>query len=548
MNRPRGPFHLGLDAFAQGDFEAARGHFEAALVARPASALVLGALGLARMKAGDLAGARQALERAEALGPSSEVAYHRGLVELSAERYEDALEAFQRAEQRGHVQVEARIGRAACLALMGEGAEARALLDGLSEGDRSHPEALYWYAVACAQDREEPGLRERAHELLEDLVAQPEGVSEWLRGRSHFLLASLLDDREEGYARAVEHYLAGLACDPTFVVGRNNLGAVYLCQGRHQEARAELLEALRLQPDYRRVHVNLARLYYDKAGEDEMRQDLERMTRELPPEELPRAVFGLVAALMDESRTRAFHEFYERGHAMKNLLALVGSRIQRIRRRQPQGDALEEALGGLKQQYDEAYARLTADLRLVRPQRERPQRIDVNATVRKVVRRARREAAEGLVVRTALTRGLPQLYGDAEAFQEAVVNLVRNAVQAMEGRGELDLATRLVGEGGRIELEVADRGPGLPGEATERLFQVGFTTKESGSGVGLALVRRTLHDLHGTIRAEDRPGGGAVFRMQVPVEVRYHPTRGLGLAARPIRLEEHDELNVDELA
>ena len=63
-----------------------------------------------------------------------------------------------------------------------------------------------------------------------------------------------------------------------------------------------------------------------------------------------------------------------------------------------------------------------------------------------------------------------------------------------------------------------DRGPGLPPGAREMIFSPGFTTKEGGSGLGLSVVRRTMHDMQGSVAAGDRPGGGAAFTLRLPME------------------------------
>ena len=268
-----GAFARGREAYGVGDWSGAAVLFQEALAGGHDPGAVHEALGLARMKGGDLDGARAALAKAEELSPTAGVAYHRGLVELAAERFPAAAAAFQRAGELGYDATEAAIGHAAAQAMMGEATEARRLLEALSGEGRGHPEARYWEAVACAHERTAPGMRERALRSLRDLLGRSEGVSDWLRGRAHFLLASLLDDDPEGYQEAIENYLEGLAYDPDFVVGRNNLGAVYLSTERPEDARRELKAALMTSPGYGRVHGNLARLYYDKLATEALRQD-----------------------------------------------------------------------------------------------------------------------------------------------------------------------------------------------------------------------------------------------------------------------------------
>jgi two-component system sensor kinase FixL len=105
---------------------------------------------------------------------------------------------------------------------------------------------------------------------------------------------------------------------------------------------------------------------------------------------------------------------------------------------------------------------------------------------------------------------------DRIQLQQVVFNLVRNAIEAMADRAgaELTIATRLTSAG--IELRVADRGPGLPAEVAERLFEPFVTTKESGMGIGLPICRSIVRAHGGDIHAEPGPDGGTVFVVTLP--------------------------------
>jgi len=105
---------------------------------------------------------------------------------------------------------------------------------------------------------------------------------------------------------------------------------------------------------------------------------------------------------------------------------------------------------------------------------------------------------------------------DKIQIQQVLLNLMRNAAEAMAGfaRRELSIATARVGD--MVEISVADTGPGLPETVRARLFQPFVTTKSAGMGVGLS-VSRTIVEAHGgELRAEDMSGGGTVFRLTVP--------------------------------
>ncbi|MCX5797128.1 MAG: ATP-binding protein [Elusimicrobia bacterium] len=113
--------------------------------------------------------------------------------------------------------------------------------------------------------------------------------------------------------------------------------------------------------------------------------------------------------------------------------------------------------------------------------------------------------------------GLPSALGDAHALKQVLFNLVLNAAQAIDGRGG-KIWLRLEEAGGRLQVEMADDGPGVPPEVADRIFEPFFTTKPEGQGTGLGLFTSAeIVRLHGgRLWVEPRPGGGAVFGFDLP--------------------------------
>lgn len=107
---------------------------------------------------------------------------------------------------------------------------------------------------------------------------------------------------------------------------------------------------------------------------------------------------------------------------------------------------------------------------------------------------------------------------DTVQLKQVVVNLVRNAIEAMHAvqRRELSISTVTTGKG-TIRTDIADTGPGLSEERRARLFEPFETTKTTGLGVGLSLSRSIIEAHYGEIWAEPNPGGGAVFRFTLPL-------------------------------
>ncbi len=106
------------------------------------------------------------------------------------------------------------------------------------------------------------------------------------------------------------------------------------------------------------------------------------------------------------------------------------------------------------------------------------------------------------------------LDADPELLHRALSNLVLNAMDAMPEGGTVTLSARPRGD--QIEIRIADTGAGLTPEECERLFTPYYTTKQHGTGLGLAIVQSVVADHAGTITAESRPGGGAVFVIALP--------------------------------
>lgn len=104
--------------------------------------------------------------------------------------------------------------------------------------------------------------------------------------------------------------------------------------------------------------------------------------------------------------------------------------------------------------------------------------------------------------------------GDSDLLKQAVLNVVMNAVEAMNGGGDLSIETRRAG--GRVELIVADTGPGIPLDVQDKIFNLYFSTKRDGSGIGLAMTFRfvQLHD--GRIDFSSEAGKGSTFRFSFP--------------------------------
>jgi signal transduction histidine kinase len=137
----------------------------------------------------------------------------------------------------------------------------------------------------------------------------------------------------------------------------------------------------------------------------------------------------------------------------------------------------------------------------------------------------------GVEVVRYLDPELPSVRLDRETFRSAILNLLLNAVQAMEAGGQLVIRTRAAGLG--VLVELIDTGPGMDAETLGKVFRAFYTTKQGGSGLGLPTARKIIEAHGGTIDVESTPGRGTKVTIWLPAPPRLPPHESLAPAAGP---------------
>jgi signal transduction histidine kinase len=201
------------------------------------------------------------------------------------------------------------------------------------------------------------------------------------------------------------------------------------------------------------------------------------------------------------------------------ILANAGAAEALLRRGPVPPEELREILADIR----EADVRASEIIKRVRAlvtsrQAERAP-VDVNAMVSGVLALLKGEAVRrGVQVEVALEPGLPAVPIDRVQVEQAVVNLCINAMEAMADcapeKRRLGVRTRTVEDG--VEIAVSDTGSGIAAENLTKVFDSFFTTKTHGTGLGLAITRSIVEAHHGRLSAQNRPDGGALFRIVLP--------------------------------
>ncbi|MBI4878464.1 MAG: HAMP domain-containing protein [Planctomycetes bacterium] len=217
-------------------------------------------------------------------------------------------------------------------------------------------------------------------------------------------------------------------------------------------------------------------------------------------------------------------------HEMRNPLSSVKMNLQALRR-QVAGDPVHAELAEIAEQQAVRMERILGDLLDF----GKPLQVAPRPTTHDEIVRSAWGSVEGLARQRSVALvqcredSIPGLHTDPERLAQALENLLKNAVEASpEGQEVCLRISAPAGPRGVVAFEVEDRGPGLPRGSRERLFQPFFTSKEGGTGLGLANARKIVELLGGVIEARDRAGGGAVFRIVLPGARRVEPGEPVG--------------------
>jgi two-component system nitrogen regulation sensor histidine kinase NtrY len=223
--------------------------------------------------------------------------------------------------------------------------------------------------------------------------------------------------------------------------------------------------------------------------------------------------------LQRAQRAAAWREVARRiAHEIKNPLTPIQLSAQRLKKKFMAGsadlakilpeatDSIEREVAGLKHLVNE-FSRFARMPEVV------TQPVDVRELVDSVL--ALYKAVAGVEWLLDADPDVGTVALDPQQMRRALVNLLDNAVAAVDGQGRITVRIRRA-DPGILVLEVEDSGPGIPAEDRAKLFEPYFSTKPSGTGLGLAVVHRVVTEHRGTIHVEDGSSGGARFVVEIP--------------------------------
>jgi two-component system nitrogen regulation sensor histidine kinase GlnL len=215
-------------------------------------------------------------------------------------------------------------------------------------------------------------------------------------------------------------------------------------------------------------------------------------------------------------------------HEIKNPLGGIRGSAQLLRRSLAKDDSLLECTDIMVREVDRVNRLIEQLLDLSRPVRLQLAALNIHEVLDEVLfLEAQTIDPENFKIRKYFDPSLPPIWGDREQLTQVFLNLVKNGVEAMNGRGCLTVSTRIetdfhIREPGKgranfIWIDIKDEGPGIREEDLSHIFSPFFTTKNNGTGLGLATAYRVIREHGGLIRVDSRAGTGAVFKVSLLV-------------------------------
>jgi signal transduction histidine kinase len=202
-------------------------------------------------------------------------------------------------------------------------------------------------------------------------------------------------------------------------------------------------------------------------------------------------------------------------HEIKNPLMVIGGVIRQLQRHFGNDQAAKEKFDIVIDEVKRLESFLGELRDFTRPAAPVMQKVDINQVIREEQALMQEAAKEkGITIIDSLQSDLPPVEADRNQMKQVLVNLIKNAMEAIEGEGRIILATGV--SDGQIWFSVQDTGKGIDPETLAKIFDPFFTTKDKGTGLGLAVINKIIVDHQGTIGVKSTPGEGSTFTVNLP--------------------------------
>lgn len=217
--------------------------------------------------------------------------------------------------------------------------------------------------------------------------------------------------------------------------------------------------------------------------------------------------FATKLAALNRITAGVAHEVKNPLHAMVLHLELLGAKLDAGLDPKPHVDILMSEVNRLKRV-------VQTFLDFTRPVEMKLHQVDANVLVREVILLAADARAQGIDLEEHYGPGPLSIKADSDLLKQALLNIIINGCQVMPNGGKLVVETG--NDDGQVYISITDHGPGIPEDARDKIFNLYYTTKPKGSGIGLAQAFRAVQLHNGRIKVESEVGAGTCFRILLP--------------------------------
>ena len=347
------------------------------------------------------------------------------------------------------------------------------------------------------------------------LQAVEQGESYEGLDRVHFALGGQYGEDPHRRSDAIKAYRRGLALNPLSAIGHNNLGQLLLQDNQVLGALGEFKVAIQLDPSLSPAYANLARLFLRHVKPADLAQEYQHIFAEFE-DGAAQVLARLSLEMVELGKEQVYEGFYTKGHRIKNLMGIIGSRMRGLGRKAD--GVLQGELNRLGGEHEALYDEWVAFLSATKMEKIRPMVIEPDRLAHRVAELVRSQSWKS-EIQVRVQEGVPRIEADERMLREAIVNLCLNALEILEEAtgGQVVIGVGYDEEREQVYLEVEDDGPGIDEEYIELVFEPGFSTRERGNGYGLSIARRIAQAHHGALRVKSRKGHGTVFRLDLPL-------------------------------
>ncbi len=205
-------------------------------------------------------------------------------------------------------------------------------------------------------------------------------------------------------------------------------------------------------------------------------------------------------------------------HEIRNPLNAIATVVQQLDKDFEPPEHAEEYHSLARLVYDEVKRinRTIQDfLHFSRPEPLRPDHFEIKTLIDKILMQYQSEARRKKIELKANLNWQGTVFADQDKLSQVLGNLVRNAIEAITDQGKIEITVDML-PNDRLQISVSDTGQGIPPEMQAKIFNLYFTTKAQGTGIGLSIVQRIVDQHNGLIRVQSEPGKGTKFIIRIP--------------------------------